>query len=135
DFALAEEAYRCLSDGILTNFLRSLPGDGMIEAHTPDGVVSEVCTEGIFRFKPAEAAQTTMRNLTARDPASILLFELVPVDRVIQVVGEIRKQIESIAHGIGCHARARSGSGPLSVRCQAVSKCASMIRRIERSEL
>src|SRR5688572_25597350 len=100
DFALAEESNRRLSNAVYSCRIRSLSRDRMIERDIADSVMSNVRSESILQIESADSSETAMRDLATRHPAAIFLFELVAVQRVVEEVGKIRKQIQPIAQHI-----------------------------------
>ena len=71
-------------------------------------------THSVLERSPEETRAATVIGAHAEDGSTIDLLELVAVDRVVEQVGEIRKQIEAVVHPVGQYFRRARRSGTLN---------------------
>ena len=81
----------------------------LVRAHTifrpekavVDPIVAELQAERIFHLAAKPLAENRVARVKPRHPAPVLLFELIALNRVIQEVSEIGKQIEVVIKSVG----------------------------------
>src|SRR5262249_53310640 len=101
--------------------------NSMIKSNIADGIMPDARAERTLKVKSADSSQTPVSDLTARHPTAILLFELIAIEWILEIVGEIRKQIEPVTKQVCCRTRCRVRSGPLPVRRHAVPECVTVV--------
>src|SRR5437660_1392361 len=105
DLCLPEESGRGLSNFIRTNRVRPLTADRIAQSDVSNPIVADVGAEQVLNIEATDPPETAVRDLTARHPSTIRLFELVAIDGVLKEVSEVRKQIEPVTQRVSCHPR------------------------------
>jgi len=96
DFALPENAHGELVDIVFAHGPIPLGILCQIQSEGSHGIVPELQTDGVFRIVGAQMPQHPMCHFRTRRPALLELFELIAVDRVVQNVREVVKELRAL---------------------------------------
>src|SRR5262249_51336799 len=119
--------------GVGINLIHSHAIFGLVKT-VGDPIVANLKAERIFHPAAEPLAENGVACVETRHPASVLLFELIAVDRVGQIVSGVGKQIEIVMKSISGNLRSGMLVPAMPFTLQTVASGITAIGRIQRAE-
>src|ERR1700674_474442 len=88
------------ADSVLPLGRYALPLHGVGDRDRVEAVLPNVPTQRVGRVQAEELVGSGPTPIAAQDLAVVVLVELVTVDRIVQIVGEIGIELEVVANGV-----------------------------------
>src|SRR5262249_30711804 len=110
-----------LDDGVQPDRLEELTSLRVVQANGGDVVVPDLNAERVLHLAAQPMADTAMADFPSRDEPVIGLVELVAVDRIVQKICEVGKQIEIVPDAVRRDLRRRVVARALPLERTAVT--------------